>query len=79
MVVTDFIMFSFIAAVGLILGQVLKTIVVLQMVRKAGRGKGIMLLPWPKFLADWSLTRANRVFPLHFHLEKETFQDNYPS
>lgn len=37
MVVTDFIMFSFVAAVRLILCQVLKTIVVLLMVSKAGQ------------------------------------------
>lgn len=40
MVVTDCIMFSFIAAVGLILCQVLKTIVVLQLVSEAGHGEG---------------------------------------
>lgn len=72
MVVTDFIMFSFIAAVGLILCQVLKTIVVLQMVSNAGQGEGSCPLPWPKFLADWGLTRASKGFPLHFHVEKET-------
>lgn len=45
MVVTDFIMFSFIAAVGLSPCQVLETIVVSQMASKAGQGEGSCLCP----------------------------------
>ena len=49
LVVTDFIMFSFIAAVGLILCHGLKTIVVLHMVSEAGQGEGSYCCPGQNF------------------------------
>lgn len=58
LVVIDFIVFFFLTAVGLILCQGLKTIVVLHIVREAGQGDGSCCYLGRNV---WGLTKANRL------------------
>lgn len=73
--VTDFVMFSFIAAVGLILCQVLKTIVVLHMVSGAGQEEGSHCCPGRTF----EQTGAGREDPEDFLLTSFSLRErNFP-
>lgn len=73
MVVTDFIMFPFIAAVGLILCQVLKTIVVSQMASKAGQGERDRVIALAKIFSRLGSDKGKERISSLFSFRKRNF------